>query len=117
VGGEVAYQSTTQFFCDQFQQSCPMNGTLVGPQNVELFNWQTNAWQSVLAMALDGTKSDQQKFELAYNASDVLKFVGGPGNRTIRARMPFHWNGVVPQGQASAPAFMLIDYFTLHLKW
>ncbi|MBI5421669.1 hypothetical protein HZA44_00860 [Candidatus Peregrinibacteria bacterium] len=117
VGGEVAYQSTTQFFCDQFQQSCPMNGTLVGAQNVELYNWQTNAWETVAAMALDGTKSDQQQFELLYSNADVLKFVGGNYNKMIKARMPFHWNGVAPQGKASAPAFMLIDYFTLHLKW
>ncbi len=117
VGGEVAYQSTTQFFCDQFSQSCPMNGTLVGPQNVELYNWQANTWQTVAAMALDGTKSAQQQFELLYNNADVLKFVGGIGNRYIRARMPFHWNGVAPQGGHSAPDFMLIDYFTLHLKW
>lgn len=117
VGGEVAYQSTTQFFCDQYQQSCPMNGTLSGAQNVELYNWQTNAWETVSAMALDGTKSDQQQFELLYNNADVLKFVGGDHNKMIKARMPFHWNGVAPQGKTSAPAFMLIDYFTLHLKW
>ena len=117
VAGEVAYQRTAQFFCDQFQQSCPMNGSLVGAQDVQLYNWVTQTWQTVGALTLDGTKSGQQKFEIIYKNPDAIKFIGGAENRLIKSRMIFHWNGVPPQGQTSAPAFMLIDYFTLHMKW
>ncbi len=117
VAGEIAYQSTAQFFCDQFQQSCPMNGTLMGSQDIQLYNWVTQTWETVGAPTLDGTKSDQQKFEVIYKNPDAVKFVGGEENRLIKSRFTFHWNGVPPQGQTSAPAFMLIDYFTLHMKW
>lgn len=117
VGGDIAYQSTTSFFCDQFSSSCPMNGSLVGPQNIELYNWTTQAWEVVGAVTLDATKSDQQKFEIVYKNPDAVKFVGGDENRLIKARMTFHWNGVPPQGQTAAPSFLLIDYLTLHMKW
>jgi hypothetical protein len=121
IGGEVAYQSTTQFFCDTLSSSCPMNGSfvdpLVGKQLVELYNWDTQLWEEAGEMGLDETISDQQTYELLVNSGDMTRFVGGAENRMIRARMRFHWNGVAPVGQTSAPAFMLIDYFTLHLKW
>ncbi len=118
VGGEVAYQSITQFFCDTLSSSCPMAGDLVGAQDIELFNWRTNAWDLIGAPAVIGTTSNQQKFEIKYaNPADVLKYVSSDGGRTIKARMKFHWEGVPPEASQSAPCFMAIDYFTLHLKW
>ncbi len=117
VGGEVAYQSITQFFCDVLSASCPINGTLVGQQDVELYNWDTMNWEVVGDMGLDGNTSDQQIFEVMYDGADPQRFVGGVGNRQIKARMQFNWDGVPQGGETSAPAFMLIDYFTLHLKW
>jgi len=117
VGGEIAYQSLGQFFCDTLNSSCPMNGNLVGAQDVEMYNWQTSQWEVIGAPNLDGTKSDQQIFEVKYADNDVLKYVGGSGGINIKARVHFHWDGTPPQGSSSAPCFMLIDYFTLHLKW
>ncbi|MBN1258893.1 hypothetical protein JXA05_04015 [Candidatus Peregrinibacteria bacterium] len=118
VGGEIAYQSITQFFCDTLSSSCPMSGNLIGNQDVEMFNWDTGVWDLVGLPALDGETSDQQKFEVKYdNPADVLKYVGGDGGRVIKARMKFHWEGIPPEGSGSAPCFMAIDYFTLHLKW
>ncbi len=118
VGGEVAYQSTTQFFCDTLSSSCVMEGVLVGAQNIELYNWDNSTWEVVEEMGLNGAISDQQKYEVKYaSGSDILKYVGGSDNREIKVRMMFHWNGIIPQGQSSAPSFMAIDYFTIHLKW
>jgi len=117
VGGEVAYQSLGQFFCDTLHSSCPINGSLVDAQDVEMFNWTTNAWEVIGAPTVDGTKSDQQTFEVKYANADVIKYVGGSGGINLKARMHFHWNGIAPEGATSAPSFMLIDYFTLHLLW
>lgn len=117
IGGEVAYQSITQFFCDLLGANCPMNGSLVGSQTLELYNWETASWEGIGALNLDGSSSDQQVFEVKYDGSNPQKFLGGLENRIIRARMQFHWNGTPQPGQTSAPAFMLIDYFTAHLKW
>lgn len=117
VGGEIAYQSIAQFFCDTLNSSCPMDGGLIGDQDIELYNWETEDWESIGSMGLDGSLSDQQKYEVVYNGSNPQRFVGGEDNRLVRARMEFHWNGVAPEGYSTAAAFMLIDYFTLHLKW
>jgi hypothetical protein len=117
IGGEIAYQSTAQFFCDTLGSLCPMKGNLVGPQNLELFNWTTNQWDVIGAMGRDGTTSNQQKFEVKYSGSNPQKYFGSTDNRLIKERMTFHWNGVAPAGQTKAPAFMAIDYFTIHLKW
>jgi hypothetical protein len=117
VGGQVAYQSLGQFFCDTLHSSCLMNGNLTGAQNVEMYNWQTGQWEVIGAANVVGTTSDQQTFEVKYAVNDVLKYVGGSGGINIKARINFHWNGTPPQGQTSAPCFMLIDYFTLHLLW
>ncbi|MCD6337299.1 MAG: hypothetical protein J7M01_03595 [Candidatus Marinimicrobia bacterium] len=117
VAGEIAYQSTAMFFCDTLGSECPMNGDLVDAQNVELYNWETEEWVIAGVMGLDGEISDQQIFEVVYNNEDVLSFVGGYDNQEIKARIQFHWNGVSDQNQTSAPCFMAIDYFTLHLKW
>ena len=116
VAGDVAYQSTNQFFCDTLSSSCLMKGSLSGGQDVELYNWNTEVWDAIGVMGLDGTSSDQQKFDLVH-VSNVLNYIGGQDNRVIKARMKFSWNGVPPPSQTSAPCFMLIDYFTLHLKW
>ncbi|MBN2096830.1 thrombospondin type 3 repeat-containing protein [Candidatus Peregrinibacteria bacterium] len=117
VGGEIAYQSITQFFCDTLAASCPMNGALIGSQEVELYNWDTASWEIIGALELDGDTSDQQKFEVKYDGADPQKFFGGLQNRIIKARMQFNWDGVPPVGETSAPSFMVIDYFTVHLKW
>jgi len=117
IGGEIAYQSITQFFCDTLAANCPMNGTLIGSQEVELYNWDTASWEVIGALGLDGNTSDQQQFEVKYDGADPQKFLGGHQNRIIKARMQFNWDGVPPGGQASAPVFMVIDYFTVHLKW
>jgi hypothetical protein len=118
AGGQVAYQSITQFFCDTLSASCPMAGNLVNSQDIELYNWNTGSWVVIGAPNVNGSISDQQTYEVIYNSSDVLKFIGTGGNENqIKARTKFHWNGVTPQGERSAPCFMLIDYFTLHLKW
>lgn len=121
ITGEVAYQSTTQFFCDTLSASCPMNGNLVGSQNVELYNWVTDNWDVVGALVLDGTISDQQTFEVIYGddgpENKVDEYIGGEDGRMIKARMQFHWLGNPPVGTSSSPSFMLIDYFVLHLKW
>jgi hypothetical protein len=66
---------------------------------------------------MDGTISDQQIFEVKYDNSDAQKFIGGEGDRYIKARFKFNWDGIPHQAGDSAPCFMLIDYFTLHLKW
>ena len=116
VGGEIAYQSTTQFFCDTLSASCPMNGLLVGSQEVELYNWDTSSWEAIGSLGTDGAISDQQAFEVMYNSANPQRFVGGSNGRTLKARMEFHWDGVPPAGD-DAPTFMLIDYFVLHLKW
>lgn len=117
VGGQIAYQSTTQFFCDTLGSLCPMKGTLVGPQNIELYNWTTSQWDIIGVMGLNGTTSNQQTYEVKYTGTNPQKYFGSTDNRVIKERMTFHWTGVAPQGQTSAPAFMAIDYFTIHLKW
>ncbi|MBN2087061.1 hypothetical protein JW758_01815 [Candidatus Peregrinibacteria bacterium] len=117
VGAEVAYQSLGQFFCDTLAASCPMNGNLVGGQDIQLYNWDTETWETIGTADVDGTISDQQAYEVKYADADVLKYLGGKDNVVIKARAQFNWNGVAPGGTTSAPCFMLIDYFTLHLKW
>lgn len=117
VGGEVAYQRTNAFFCDTLTSSCPMRGTLVGNQDVELFNWQGEIWETVGAMNLDGAISDQQKYEVIYSGADPQRFIGGAEGSKIKARIKFHWDGDPPPGETSAPSFMGIDYFVVHLKW
>ena len=118
VGAEIAYQSITQFFCDTLSASCPMDGNLVSAQDIELYDWDAETWEIVGAPNVDGGISDQQAYEVIYdNSEDVLRFIGGEGGRIIKARMKFNWNGVIPPEEDSAPCFMLIDYFTLHLKW
>ena len=89
----------------------------MGAQDVELYDWDAEEWEVIGVMGLDGETSDQQKYEVMYNDPDLLRFVGGTDNRVIKSRMMFHWNGVLTEGQTSAPCFMAIDYFTLHLKW
>ncbi|MBU0727777.1 hypothetical protein KKA95_03770 [Patescibacteria group bacterium] len=117
VGGETAYQSLGQFFCDTLSSNCPMNGSLVGNQDVELYNWDTESWEVIGAPTVDGEISDQQAWEVKYDETDVLKYVGGTDDIMIKARFNFNWDGIPPEGSDSAPCFMLIDYFTLHLKW
>lgn len=117
IDGEIAYQSTTQFFCDELSSSCLMQASLVGGQDVELYNWDTSTWNSIGVMNLSATTSDQQKYEITYNSANPKKFVGGTDGKRVKARMKFKWNGNPPAGQSSAPAFMLIDYFSAHLKW
>ncbi len=117
VGGEIAYQSANQFFCDTLEADCPMKGSLVGGQDVELYNWISETWESIGTLGLDGTISNQQAFEIKYDGANPQRFVGGDDGRRIKFRMKFNWNGVIPEGGTSAPAFMLIDYFVLHLKW
>ena len=116
VTGEIAFQSITQFFCDTLASSCPMNGDLVGTQDVELYNFETESWVKVGETGAIGTTSDQQTFEIVYNGADIRDFIGGPGNEQIKARLEFNWDGNPPSG-TSAPSFMLIDYFVVHLKW
>ena len=116
ITGEIAFQSMTQFFCDTLSASCPMNGSLSAHQTVELFDYATNTWVNIGPTGADGDISDQQAFEIVYSGSDVKDFIGGPGNEQIKARIEFSWDGEPPQG-TSAPCFMLIDYFTVHLKW
>ena len=113
---EVAYQNMTQFFCDQFEASCPMNGTLNGTQNIQLYNYEDEIWETVGTMDTDGSISDQQTVEVVYDGEDPQRFVDPDNYQTVKARMEFHWNGI-DSGNGSAPAFMLIDYFALHLKW
>ena len=117
VSGEVAYQSTNRFFCDQYASDCNMNGSLMGEQNVELYNWETETWDLVDAIIMDDSTSNQQMFEAKYSGENPRKFIGGDDNRTILARFQFNWTGVIPEGRFSAPCFMMIDYFSLHLKW
>ncbi len=116
VTGEIAFQSITQFFCDTLSSSCPMNGDLVGTQDVEIYNFETEVWVKIGETNLDGIISDQQSFEIVYSEIDVADFIGGLGNEQIKARLEFNWDGNPPSG-TSAPSFMLIDYFTVHLKW
>lgn len=116
VTGEVAFQSITQFFCDTLASSCPMNGTLVGTQDVELYNFETDAWVNIGSTGFDVSISDQQAFEIVYDGTDASDFIGGAGNEQIKARLEFNWDGN-PSVGSSAPSFMLIDYFTVHLKW
>lgn len=116
VTGQIAFQSMTQFFCDTLSASCPMNGSLTEPQTVELFNYETNSWVNIGPTTANGEISDQQAFEIVYNGSDVKDFIGGPNGEQIKARLEFSWDGEPPSG-TSAPSFMLIDYFTVHLKW
>lgn len=121
ITGEVAYQSTTQFFCDTLSASCPMVGTLVGTQDIELYNWVTGNWEVVGELGLNGTISDQQAFEVIYGdegpENKVDEYVGGEDGRIVKARMQIHWVGNPPIEGDSAPSFMLIDYFVVHLKW
>ena len=117
INGEVAYQSVTQFFCDTLESSCPINGNLVDPQNVELYNYETDEWVVIGEMDLDGATSDQQVFEVVYDEEDILDFVSGGSDQTILTRIEFNWDGVAPEGSSSAPSFMLIDFLTAHLKW
>jgi hypothetical protein len=93
-----------------------MNGSLVGTQDIELYNFVTETWMNIGSTNANGSISDQQLFEIVYNGGDVGDFIGGPGNEQIKARIEFNWDGDPPQG-TSAPSFMLIDYFTVHLKW
>ncbi|MFH0838354.1 MAG: hypothetical protein V1880_03765 [Patescibacteria group bacterium] len=116
VTGEIAFQNITQFFCDTLLSSCPMEGSLIGFQDVALYDFATSTWVSIGDTNANGSISDQQAFEITYSGADVGNFIGGPGNEQIKARIEFNWNGVPPQG-TSAPSFMLIDYFTVHLKW
>ena len=116
VTGEIAFQSITQFFCDTLSSSCPMNGDLVGTQDVELYNFETETWVKIGETGFNGAISDQQIFEIVYSEIDVADFIGGLGNEQIKARLEFNWDGNPPSG-TSAPSFMLIDYFTVHLKW
>ena len=117
VAAEIAYQRVSQFFCDTLGAGCPMNGDLIGSQNVELYNWYTGSWEVIGEMGLSSTTSDQQIFEVIYDGDNPQRFVGGASNNIIAARIQFHWNGVPPEESESAPSFMLIDYFTLHLMW
>ncbi len=117
IAGEVAYQNLTQFFCDTLENSCPINGSLIDEQEVELYNYQTDEWVVIGEMGLDGTSSDQQAFEILYDGADLLDFVSPGSEKKIKTRIQFHWDGVAPGGSTSAPAFMLIDYLTVHLKW
>ncbi|MBU0727778.1 hypothetical protein KKA95_03775 [Patescibacteria group bacterium] len=114
---EIAYQSIGQFYCDEYHADCPMSGNLVGNQNIELYNWTNETWEVIGVLNADGSTSDQQKSKITYEDGDVLKFIGGDDNDLIKARLEFNWEGVPPEGSESAPCFMLIDYFTLHLKW
>ncbi|MBU1935485.1 hypothetical protein KKF04_05505, partial [Patescibacteria group bacterium] len=116
VTGEIAYQSIAQFFCDQFAAECLMNGDLSGAQDVELYDWVSETWEIIGVVGLSNSTSNQQTFSVIYDGSNPQKFIGGEENRQIKARMEFNWNGIPPEGE-SAPCFMLIDYFTLHLKW
>ena len=121
VGGEIAYQDTTQFFCDAYGGSCPMEAYLVGDQKVQLYNYVTHSWTTIGYLETDGSTSDQQAFEIIYDGEDVLDYVQD-GTNQIRARMEFHWDGESGSswwwwGGGNDPAFMLIDYFTVHLKW
>ena len=123
VGGEIAYQNITQFFCDTMGSSCPMEGDLVGQQEVQLYNFETSSWVTIGYLNTDGSISDQQVFEVLYDGSDLLDYVED-GTNIVRARMEFHWDGEDTGGGGwwwwgggSSPCFMLIDYFTVHLKW
>ncbi len=116
VTGEIAFQNITQFFCDTLVSSCPMEGILNGAQDIELYDFSTESWISIGTTNADDSISDQQTFEIVYNGADVGDFIGGIGNEQIKARIEFSWDGEPSQG-TSAPSFMLIDYFTVHLKW
>lgn len=117
VTGEIAYQNITQFFCDTLASNCPMEASLVNAQSVELYNFVSDSWVNIGSMNTDGNISNQQTFEIIYNLADVGDFIGGVGNEQIKARIAFNWDGEPQPGTTSAPAFMLIDYFTIHLKW
>ena len=117
VGGQVAYQSITQFFCDTLAGSCPMNATLVGTQDVQLYNYATSSWVTIGSINASGTSSDQNTFEIVYNGANILNYFDTGTLTELKARIKFKWNGVAPVGTTSAPSFMLIDYFTVHLKW
>ncbi len=117
IAGEFAYQSLTQFFCDTLESSCPINGTLVDTQNVELYNYEDEEWVVIGELGLDGATSDQQTFEVLYDGADLLEFVSSGSDQKVLTRVEFHWDGVPPEGSESAPSFMLIDYLTAHLKW
>ena len=82
-----------------------MNGSLVGAQDVELYNWQTAQWEVAGAPNVDGAISDQQVFEVKYADTDVLKYVGGQGGISIKARIHFHWNGTPPGRQYKRAMF------------
>lgn len=118
VTGEIAYQSIAQFFCDTLEASCPMSGALIGDQKIRLYNWDTEEWDVVDSMDLDSETSDQQVYEAIYGdhptENNPQQYVSD--DKIIKARMQFHWNGI-PGQENNSPSFMLIDYFTLHLKW
>lgn len=116
VTGEVAFQNITQFFCDTIPASCPMDATLI-EHSIELYNYVTDTWVNIGSTGLDGTTSDQQQFEVLYNGADMLDFFGPETQFTIKARMKFTWDGDPLEIFTEPPAFMLIDYFTIHLKW
>ncbi len=116
IAGEIAYQSIAQFFCDMLGASCPMTSTLNGDQKIRLYNWDTEEWDVIGSMGLDSATSDQQAYEVTYGdhpTENPQQYVSN--SKVIDARMQFHWNGA--PGQENSPSFMLIDYFTLHLKW
>ena len=117
VAGEIAYQSTNQFFCDTLEADCSMSGNLVWYQDVELYNWETDSWSDIGTLGLDGSTSDQQVFEAVYDDYLPQRYVGGEDNNVINARIEFRWDGIPPEGSDSAPCFLLIDYLALHLKW
>ena len=117
VGGQIAYQSITQFFCDTLSGSCPMNATLSGSQDVQLYNYVTDSWVTIGTLNFDESTSDQQTFEIVYNGTDLLDFFDQGTLTELKSRIKFSWDGIAPPGTTSAPSFMLIDYFTIHLKW
>jgi len=117
VTGEVAFQNITQFFCDTLSSSCPMEGILLS-HDVELYNYNTSSWEGIGATNLDGAISSQQKFEVKYeDLNDILDFFGTASQDELKARIKFNWDGQPATIGANAPSFMLLDYFTLHLKW
>lgn len=117
VTGEVAFQNITQFFCDGIPASCPMEADLINHE-IELYNYNTDTWESIGATGLDGTSSDQQVFEVIYDdTSDILDFFGLGSQDQMKARIKFTWDGDPPGTSEEAPAFMLLDYFTIHLRW
>lgn len=117
ITGEIAYQNSMEYFCDTVPVSCPMDGSLTGGQNIEMYNWDTSSWEVIGIHGLNGTISDQQNFELIDQSANLQRFLGGTDDRQIKTRMEFNWTGAAQPGNSDAPAFMWIDYFTVHLKW